>query len=76
MTKIPIIGGTTEQKLVISFKKQEDNTGAIEFYFEPDITEAVSPEQQAAVNVANTVIRIFNLDNEEQINAESTDTVQ
>lgn len=59
---IPVIGGVTEQKLIITFAKQENGEGSINFDFEPQIVEAISPEQQAAVNVANQIIKLFNLD--------------
>lgn len=71
---IPLLGGPTEQKLVITFSKAPDGTGNIQFHFEPDIIEAISPEQQAAINVANGVIAMFNLDRQGEQNAESSDT--
>lgn len=60
--QIPIIGGVTVQKLIISFAKQESGEGTINFDFEPPIVEAISPEQRAAVNVAEQIIRMFGLD--------------
>ena len=68
MVQIPIIGEVTEQKLIITFSKQENGNGQVSFNFEPDIGEAISPEQQAAVRVAEVVINAFNLNNEEQNN--------
>lgn len=60
--EIPIIGAITEQKLIISFTKRESGEGVITFDFEPPIAEAISPEQCAAVNVAEQIIRVFGLD--------------
>jgi hypothetical protein len=60
--QIPIIGSVTEQKLIITFAKQENGEGAINFDFEPPIAEAISPEQRAAVNVAEQIIKMFGLD--------------
>lgn len=75
--EIPLIGGVLEQKLIITFKKQPDGTGNISFHFEPDIEVAISPEQQAAVNVANATIEMLGLNNTEGLqNAESTNTEQ
>lgn len=74
---IPIINGVTEQKLVITFKKEPDGQGNISFHFEPEIETAISPEQQIAVDVANAVINMLGLNNEEELqNAKSTDTTQ
>ena len=68
---VPLIGEVTEQKLVISFIKRETGGGDITFDFQPPILDAISPEQRAAVNVAEQIIRLFNLQdvkNEEQKN--------
>jgi hypothetical protein len=62
MSKIPILGQVTDQKLIISFKKRDTGEGDITFRFDPPFVEAISPEQQAAVNVAEQVIRLFGLD--------------
>lgn len=61
MTEIPLIGGVTKQKLVITFTRESNGEGNIGFDFEPQITEAVSPEQRAAVNVAQYVIAFLGL---------------
>lgn len=63
---IPLIGSVTEQKLIITFKKRETGEGDITFDFEPPIAEAISPEQRAAVNVAEQVIKLFGLDQAKQ----------
>ena len=72
MTKtVPIIGEVTEQKLIISFIKRETGEGDVTFDFQPPIAQAISPEQRAAVNVAEQIIRLFNLQdakNKEQQN--------
>lgn len=60
--EIPIIGAVTEQKLIITFKKRETGEGDLTFDFEPPIIEAISPEQRAAVNVAEQIIHLFGLD--------------
>ena len=68
---VPLIGEVTEQKLVISFIKRETGEGDITFDFQPPILDAISPEQRAAVNVAEQIIRLFNLQdakNKEQKN--------
>ncbi len=62
MPKIPIIGQVTDQKLIISFKKRDSGEGDITFSFDPPIAEAISPEQRAAVNVAEQIIKLFGLD--------------
>lgn len=62
MTSVPLIGGVTEQKLIITFKKNETGEGVITFDFEPAIVEAISPEQIAAHNVARHVITSLGLD--------------
>lgn len=59
---VPIIGEITEQKLIITFSKRETGEGDLTFDFEPPIMEAISPEQRAAVNVAQQIIKLFNLD--------------
>lgn len=61
-SQIPIIGGVTEQKLIISFTKRDTGEGDINFAFDPPIAEAISPEQRAAVNVAEHIIRSFGLE--------------
>jgi hypothetical protein len=67
MTKeIPIIGAVTEQQLIITFKKRDTGEGEVNFDFQPPIAEAISPEQRAAVNVAEHVIRLFGLDQAKQ----------
>lgn len=58
---VPLIGEVTEQKLIISFIKRESGEGDITFDFQPPIMQAISPEQRAAVNVAEQIIRLFNL---------------
>lgn len=60
--EIPIIGAVTEQKLIITFKKRDTGEGDLTFDFEPPIIEAISPEQRAAVNVAEQIIKLFDLD--------------
>lgn len=68
---IPIIGEVTEQKLIISFKKRDTGEGDISFDFQPPFAQAISPEQRAAVNVAEHIINLFKLQeakNEEQKN--------
>lgn len=68
---VPLIGEVTEQKLIISFIKRESGEGDITFDFQPPIMQAISPEQRAAVNVAEQIIRLFNLQdakNKEQKN--------
>lgn len=60
--EIPILGAVVEQKLIIKFTKRETGEGDITFDFEPPILEAITPEQRAAVNVANQMIKLFNLD--------------
>ena len=62
MTEIPIIGAVTEQKLIITFKKNNAGEGVISFDFDPVIVEAISPEQIAAHNVAQHVITSLGLD--------------
>lgn len=74
--QVPILGGPTEQKLVITFKQRDTGEGDVTFHFEPDIVEAVSPEQRAALNVANQIITLFGLDRQGDQNAASTDTEQ
>jgi hypothetical protein len=59
---IPILGQVVEQKLVITFKKRDTGEGDIKFEFKPDIVDAVTPEQCAALNVANQIIQLFGLD--------------
>lgn len=69
--QIPLIGEVVEQKLIISFTKRKTGEGDITFDFQPPIAEAISPEQRAAVNVAEQIIRLFNLQdakNQEQKN--------
>jgi len=67
MTAIPIIGQVIEQKLIISFIKQADGAeGSINFDFDPPIFEAISPEQRAAINVAEQVIKLFGLSQNQQ----------
>jgi hypothetical protein len=58
---VPLIGGVTEQKLIITFSKRETGEGDLTFDFEPPIVQAISPEQRAAVNVAEQVIKLFGL---------------
>ena len=68
---VPLIGEVTEQKLIISFIKRETGEGDVTFDFQPPIAQAISPEQRAAVNVAEQIIRLFNLQdakNKEQQN--------
>jgi len=76
MENIPIIGQVTDQKLIISFKKRDIGEGDISFDFDPPILEAISPEQRAAVNVANQMIKVFGLDQTEKQNAEGSGNVQ
>lgn len=66
MNKIPILGQVTEQKLIIRFKKRETGEGDLTFDFDPPILEAISPEQRAAVNVAEQIIKLFGLDQPQQ----------
>ncbi len=66
MSKIPILGQVTDQKLIISFKKRETGEGDITFDFDPPILEAISPEQRAAVNIAEQIIKLFGLDQPQQ----------
>jgi hypothetical protein len=74
--EIPIIGGSTEQKLVITFSSDTAGTGHIGFHFEPDFDQPRSPEEIAAMNVANAIIQVLGLNKEGSQNAESTDTTQ
>lgn len=59
---VPLIGGVTEQKLIISFVKRESGEGDMTFDFDPPIAQAISVEQRAAVNVAQQIIKLFGLD--------------
>jgi hypothetical protein len=68
---VPLIGGVIEQKLIVTFSKRETGEGDLTFDFDPPIVQAISPEQRAAVNVAEQIIKLFNLQdrkNEEQKN--------
>jgi len=58
---VPLIGGVVEQKLIITFSKRETGEGDLTFDFDPPIVQAISPEQRAAVNVAEQVIKLFGL---------------
>lgn len=58
---VPLIGGVVEQKLIITFSKRETGEGDLTFDFDPPIAQAISPEQRAAVNVAEQVIKLFGL---------------
>jgi hypothetical protein len=58
---VPLIGGVVEQKLIITFSKRETGEGDLTFDFDPPIVQAISPEQRAAVNVAEQIIKLFNL---------------
>lgn len=64
--QIPLIGAVTEQKLIITFKKRDTGEGDIQFDFDPPMTQAISPEQRAAVNVAEQIIKLFGLDQTKQ----------
>lgn len=64
--EIPMIGAVTEQKLIITFKKRDTGEGELQFDFDPPMTQAVSPEQRAAVNVAEQIIKLFGLDQAKQ----------
>lgn len=68
---VPLIGGVVEQKLIITFSKRETGEGDLTFDFEPPIVQAISPEQRAAVNVAEQVIKLFGL--QDAKNKEKTD---
>ena len=61
VNNVPLIGGVVEQKLIITFSKRETGEGDLTFDFEPPIVTAISPEQRAAVNVAEQIIKLFNL---------------
>lgn len=63
---VPIIGDVFEQKLIITFKKDDRGEGCLNFDFDPPIIEVVSPEQHAAVSVADHIIRLT------QVNITST----
>lgn len=56
MTEIPIIGESAEVKLIISFKKLDSGAGSINISFEPDFDIAETPEQMAAINIANSIV--------------------
>ena len=58
MIQLPIIGEVTEQKLIITFKRDSTGEGCLNFDFSPPITEVVSPEQHAAMSVAEHIIRL------------------
>lgn len=58
MTQVPIIGEVLEQKLIITFKRDDNGEGCLNFDFDPPIIKVVSPEQHAAVSVADHVIRL------------------
>lgn len=76
MVQVPIIGEVTEQKLIISFRRCEGGEGEIKFNFDPDIVEVVSPEQKAAANVAEQIIKLFNLNREGEQNAGTSTNIQ
>lgn len=63
---VPLIG-KTEQKLIITCRKKDNGEGEILFAFDPPFEVAASPEEQAALNIANTVIDVFKLGQEEEI---------
>lgn len=65
-SKVPLISGVTEQKLIVAFSKQPDGNGAVSISFEPDIIEAISPEQRGAMDVAQIVISAINQSQKEQ----------
>ena len=58
---VPLIGGVTEQKLIITFSKRDTGEGDLTFDFDPPIVQAISPEQRAALNVAEQIIKLFGL---------------
>ena len=68
---VPLIGGVIEQKLIITFSKRETGEGDLTFDFDPPIVQAISPEQRAAVNVAEQIIKLFGL--QDAKNKEKTD---
>lgn len=66
--KIPLLSSVAEQKLIITFKKIDTAEGDISFDFEPDFEEAVSPEQRAAVNIAQQIINMLGMQQQENLN--------
>lgn len=61
---IPIITAHIDQKMVVSFIKNEKGNDCITISFEPEIPEVRTPAQAAAVNVANHIIRSYGLNQE------------
>ena len=73
--KVPIIGEVFEQELIINFKKGTNGTGMVSFSFNPPMDKAENAEQKAALNIANQIITLLQLEGEQQ-NAASTPTEQ
>lgn len=77
--KVPIIEPHVDQKLIITFTKNEQGNEIVQFDFDPPIPEVRRPAQAAAANVANIVLREITLqrDNflaqEEAKNGKSTE---
>lgn len=72
--KVPIIEPHRDQKLIVSFVRNDEGNDCIQFDFDPPIPEVRTPAQAAAVNVANHIIREYALDKKqtEATNGEKT----
>lgn len=74
--EVPLIGEVFEQELKIVFKRAPDGAGEVVFSFTPEMTEAITPEQRAAANVANQILKMLQIDMEGTQNARTTGTKQ
>lgn len=71
--EVPIIGAKKNQKLIVEFIKNPQGHDEITFSFDPQIDIPVegntdtklTPEQHAALNVANTIIQAYGLNQAE-----------
>jgi len=74
--KVPLIQPHIDQKLIVSFVKNEQGNDCIQMDFDPPIPDVRTPPQAAAVNVANHIIRSYGLNPETPADLEAPNGVE
>jgi hypothetical protein len=57
--EIPILLKSEDQKLIVTFKRDDAGMGHVTLAFDPDMDNAVTPEQIAAANVATHILNLL-----------------